>query len=311
MAAQALREGHLPCLVASKKKEWQPRNTGQLAERILRAILTARKAFGLEKPTLDKCATLYQLTRKAPYDGLDRDQASLFPSMVFEDILGHYTDTALELDGPTLRNALQIDLLALLNEARDKHDTVGPNSRVVLLLNRVHQYGNALDPLLTDLIKGYGLGEEYEPIPVALCYAKGDESADETWREVVERGSKNWLLKELTGFRTDNNEHMLAYEQVLLHPDQDDPKDQELKRILEERLHSPWTDIPTPVVPLAFKHAAGGDDLKHWSDLFEMAIKGIPELMRSNEMHMMIYFACWQQFVVEADDEMRLQRLRP
>ena len=307
LAAQALRDGHIPCLVSSDETGWPAppfAETANLAAEILKAIDDARKVFGLPAPyassVLEAVLQARQVPdRQAKQSGLTK--RSQFRSLIDEAIRASGTGPSADV----CREALQEDLRALIDEARAASlPLVGPHSRVILLLDDVHRYDQAIEPLLHTLIQKFGLGTATEPVPVILCYSLGTKQTDDLFTNASETiGSR---AMELRPFSEDGDEDLLAYEQVLLFPNEEN----ELAKYYTSRLLGKLNRaIDGKVASFVIKHNARPQDRELWSDQFRMRIEGIPKRMMEDDFYKTTVGACMGGFLDLGDDEARLRKL--
>jgi hypothetical protein len=312
LAAQSLREGHVPCLVSSKDKNWpNPPLAGapELAILILRAIADARQAFGLRMPF--NSSVIAAILAARPNPTLSVKLAGLRQKSEFSSVLDQVLKGA--GDGPsakTCRDALQEDFKALIAEARKASEAdpslplTGRDSRALLLLNYVHKYDKAIDPLLHELIGGFGLGPPDEPVPVIFCYAL-DTPVDALFTGASETIGTRAI--ELKPFDEADDEDLLAYEQVLLFPDESEQWACFYTNFLRTRY--PDLHIEGKAASFAINHQADQKVKDMWTDAFRLQIKGIPQKMTEEEMYYNAMQAYRANFLVLGDDEAKLRKL--
>jgi hypothetical protein len=319
LAAQALREGHVPILVSHKLNRWAPHfpNVTQLVVEILSALGVARDSFGLA-PLIDT-PLMKSLVKARPPDDLEElrlyhgaDPGELCKLILIRFLPGQVDKvTGTQKPGiddvwsaEELRTRLSYELESLMDEARVKADAVGPTSRAVVLLDQVHEYDQALAPLLDTLIDNDGLGKKGKPVPVVLCYSKRTP-ADKTLEEASENNSIHWLLEELEEFQ--EGEDLLAYEQVMLNPD---PESVPARDVAAE-LHVIRPDeVASPVVAFAYNSRADKEKVEKWITLFRSKLGKSPVIFTQDKLHNTFLAACYDGFLVTADDELRLRKLR-
>jgi hypothetical protein len=124
-----------------------------------------------------------------------------------------------ELTGLVLRLTLQLDLSALMKDARCNKFIEASNGRAMVLLDSVEQYGPLQDELLSgDLLDGWGLGTEAEPVPVVLAFA-GTQPTSIQVTSAVEKVRTHWFNPlPLTPFDHSSEEDLLAYSWIALNP---------------------------------------------------------------------------------------------
>lgn len=199
LAAVALRAGWVP-VIAMPRKEGErglPRSVRDLAVELAFAIRKARTAHGLATPAL---------LVDAPLAGAGPVSAA------------------------AIRDALAGDLIALRDDVRNKHDFIAQrNGEVVVLVNDVHLFGDAVKPWFLDLLDGLGLGLD-QRIPVVMTYTMTTRDQvnqlqighDQMVEELVTRTElhrfRDMKLAPLSG-----HEEVLAYQRLLLHPFRTEP----------------------------------------------------------------------------------------
>jgi hypothetical protein len=328
LAAQAMCDGHVPCLVTpplprrDDKHRWYPRfvNPTDLAIEILRAIAHARKHFALDPPLESGLfKALEMLLEKNPPDNYDLVKSGLEGSSWkrYDYIMEHMRDYTMEnarglevlsLGDVTPRNYLAEDFAKLIQDARDAHETVGDDSRVILLLDEVHDFGGALKDLLDTWIDRNGLGTDKERVPVILCYSLTSNTG-ETLKEAVERKSRDggWWSKELAPFSQVDDEDMLAYEQFMLHLNPNNEFVRELSELLGK----------TPAgseAAISFAYNRRPPDpestVEKWKGKFRRRIRGIPINLDSDRTYVTLEDAYDDGFLEIADDDIKLSKLR-
>ncbi|WP_327092913.1 CHAT domain-containing protein [Nonomuraea sp. NBC_01738] len=114
------------------------------------------------------------------------------------------------------RRTLAEDLGALAASAADLGEPFGPHTRVVVLIDSLHAFGEALTGLLS-MIRATGLGTAQRPVPV-VATASLSEDQGRLLKSFCEReaGAPGFAFPELTGLG--DEEAVLGYQWVLLHP---------------------------------------------------------------------------------------------
>ncbi len=207
LAAIAIRAGHVPVVVMPRagSERGMPRTVADLGKELEVAIRKAREVFGLPDVSL-------------AIEGALAGAAPILAS--------------------SIRRPLAKDLEAL-------HDAAFPGGavgEVVVFVNDVHRFGDAIQPWFVDLLDGKGLGASRR-IRVVTSYAmKAKDDAQATWgqhdvfiEELVTRTERTRLrgvrLDRLSSrLGSDSSaqptigvEERLAYQRLLLHPFRDDP----------------------------------------------------------------------------------------
>jgi hypothetical protein len=318
LAAQALRAGHIPCLVSSDEPKWPtPPFAGavDLAVEILRAINHARKGFGLEVPLQSKVVA--KLLAVEPDSPLKAELAGVVSHDDFGDFLDSlrsHTSAAAAPTDKALRNGLRDDFRALIGEARASHPgIVRPENHVVLLLDDVDRYGKAVDPLLTWLTDVQGLGSvqtwspsgastRTELVPVVLCFSLG-YPGDQNLREAPDK--RRFLKEELAPFQEKEDEDMLAYGEAMLFPD---PRCGPAQ-VTTKNLRQAQPGIQSQVVGFTYNPRADRRVVRSYTTRFRNYISGWPNKMREQVMWQLIECAYDANFLLIADDEAQLAKL--
>ncbi|GAA1540961.1 hypothetical protein GCM10009827_070480 [Dactylosporangium maewongense] len=204
IARQALLDGHLPVLVGT--------GGGDLVAPRSHATLCSAVSNGIEQVRLHLGLTIDELTESAGLADVlagtaDADPALLNPTV--RRLVGRMPLAA-------MRMALQLDLAALLADARRRWPHLR-GGRAVLLLDNLDQTAqDVLDALLGGGMLGeHGLGDEQEPLPVVLMIS-APRIVDDI-RQGRQRG--RWLAHvDLAPLSDAGDEDLFAYEQVMLHP---------------------------------------------------------------------------------------------
>jgi len=305
LAAQALRDGHVPVLVSSKEPGWPPPFAGapELAVAILRAIDRAREAFGLPLPS--DSSVIARILDVKPNPTLQAKLMGLKKRSDFSGVLDQVLKGAgTSPSADTCRDALKEDFQALITEARAANvPLVGTDSRALLLLNYVHHYDKAIHPLLHTLIGEFGLGTPNEPVPVIFCYSL-KTPVDALFTEASETiGTRGMELK---AFSDTEDEDLLAYEQVLLFPDESEQWPCYYTNFIRTKLN---IAIEGKVASFAINHHAVPQVKELCTELFRQSIEGIPQKMKEKQMQVNALHAYREGFLVLGDDEARLRKL--
>jgi hypothetical protein len=154
LAAQAVRDGHVPCLISFDKTNPPPVKPMQLGKEILRGVRNARLTLDLE--------------RNVDYEFIKLEQKQAGQPVVL------HSDVQDELDwkspeGKVVRAALKLDLLALQNEARAKQNN--PHLKVLVLIDEVHRFDDAAREFVSYMIDSAGLGSDADPVPVIFAFS--------------------------------------------------------------------------------------------------------------------------------------------
>ena len=210
LAAQMLRDGHIPIILASDEPGWKPPQSLQaFGDKLRGEIRKARRALDLGSAPESQLKLLAD-HRSAPGPG----QLSLHSDIA--DELGPDG----ELTAGALRLAIQADLRCLVRDARRRHESVRhAEGRAVVLLDLVEQYGKLMPEVIFGMLDGSGFGRSEEPIPAVLALAMG-QPANTVVKDVLERvASRSWMNQlQLKPFDFEADEDLLAYSWILLNP---------------------------------------------------------------------------------------------
>ncbi len=280
LTIQALRDGHVPCLVSAEQTDWEPPRTAmKLGEKILDAIHSARQVFGLEPPLDSQLLVL----KKEQFDDPKLDSNIKF----ILSTKGYVTVDAVRL-------ALQKDLIKLAKDVRQNVPIIQQaKGHVLVLLDDVEKYDQALVDLFNQILGPSGLGTAEEPVPVVLAFSLGP--AFEILRPILE-SSKPWLKQlSLKAFSSENKEgeDMLAYVWVLLHP---------FKPTLVPGISD---------VPLVVNDEAQSQVANTFRDLVRNLLKGIPgKFAEGNMLYGISKTALENGYLRKADDDDFLRKIR-
>lgn len=210
LAAQMLRDGHIPIVLASDEPDWKPPQSLQaFGETLRRTIRKVRRTLELGSAPESQLALLLG-DRSAPGQG----QLSLRGDIA--DELG----PGGELTAVALRLAMQADLRRLVKDARRQHESVErAEGRAIILLDLMEQYGELLPEVMYRMLDGSGFGTSDEPVPAVLALAMG-QPANTIVKDTLERvASRSWLRQlPLEPFDFNAGEDLLAYSWILLNP---------------------------------------------------------------------------------------------
>lgn len=281
LTIQAIRDGNIPVFVNTPSGRQPPRTPAQFGAQLLDAIMAVRTMLGLDLP-LDS-----QLDLLGQWSPHGADERGLDKFVKFE------LRTKQEVTAKAVRRALQLDLDALTEDARGHVDLIGQaGGRVVILLDEVDKYDEGVVALFDEMLDGFGLGSMEWPAPVVLTFSLGG-TMDHFLRPIVERGvALPWLdLRELTVFQ-DDGEDMMAYELVLLNP-------------FSSTLAPGFSDRSWGLNPEV------SDDVRAlWASRFRRNLAGMPKNLADPRLYLLVQWALDSAFFVEADDELRLAKLR-
>jgi hypothetical protein len=286
LALNALRDGHVPCLIGSDAPDWiPPRTTIKFAVEVLRAITTARTALQLEPPTASVLLQLLKGVSAAEEVNDIERKFSTLPEICFEQLLDYFSRRDSEVAVKAIKQAIETDLAKLIADAREKYPAIiKADSRPLLLLDEVNGYHNAIYPLFNELLPLFYKGQAgIEYVPVVLTLSLGT-CADEQLKPIKEKAaSRSWIkFKQLKKF--EKGEDMLAYGQVLLHPFAGD-------------LNPGYSDKSW-----AFDYRVDPEIVKLYEEKLRRRVQ-IPAQFSDDRFFIVIEFAARDKFVVLADDE--------
>jgi CHAT domain len=288
LSIEAIRDGHVPCLVSSPSPAWSiPTNAAQLGMELLDGIVDARRAFGL-KPPLESVIlqTALRKKRHSDADALQELYADQ-PDVLFENLREHLTRMEDVISVELLKVALQKDLAQLLAELDAKFPSpVGFRRQAIVLLDEVDQYGEALTTALFHKLLGpYGLGTAEQPLPVVVVFSLS-KAPLEIMRPIKE-SPPPWLrLLPLEAFH-EGPEEARAYERVWLHP-------------FNARL-------PTPLV---LNSAATEENIRKFLIRLRDSLDGVPANLSRDTFFALAAMAKDFDLLVLADDQKRLEDMR-
>jgi hypothetical protein len=295
LALNALRDGHVPCLIGSNAGDWRPpRTTINFSVEILRAISTARNALQLEPPT--NSVLLQLLKGRNPSEELRNIESTYagLPEVCFEQMLDCFSGQEFDVAVKAIKQAIEADLAKLIADAREKYpEIIRADSRPLLLLDEVDGYDKGIYPLFNELLPFFYKGDPdagYVPVVMTMSL---HTCADEKLKPIKEKAaSRSWIkFKELKKFA--EGEDMLAYAQVLLHPFDEDR--------LPGFSDKPWTfdyrGVDQQIVQ-RYEHR-----LRKW-------LKGIPAGFLDSAFFLIVESAVDDHFLVAADDEIILANER-
>ena len=274
LAAQALRDGHLPLLFTNNDPNVNVQSCGELAVQVLNAADLACEA--LEIPPI-----------AAPMVLLCKDLPSLLknPQLLRVPLLKR----ELEMNGVTnkaIKRALQADLAQLATAFRAKYPPPpGRIARVVVLLNRVERFGDALTTaLLSEWADPAGLGTPQEPVPLIFTFAVSTMADHFFNKWIADAPSRRWIRERaLKPFAP--GEDMLAYQRILMDPFQ--------KELLPGVSN----------VPLAINDQAHPKTVEAYEKLFRRHCRGLPGAFLDVETYGHAEAAVEDEYLVAMQDD--------
>ena len=280
MTIQALRDGHVPCLLSAEDMSWvPPSSVAQLGQRMSEAIFNVRLIFKLGPPRNSQLELLERFSNEQL-----RTNSDLFDPYIY-----HMLSSRGEL--PTSPKvvvmAIQRDLVQLTRDVREKVPLIQQTrGRVIVLLDAVEKYHQVIADLCNRELMGpyalgsYGMGNEEEIVPVVLAYSK--PSTPTNLQKLFEEINPVWLeSRPLDSFRR-KGEDLLAYITLLLNYEDEDGNARPL--VVKEEGQDAQT-------------------LKKYWGAAHLAMKGIPGIIVNGGLHNFVEYdqQVWG-FLTQADD---------
>jgi hypothetical protein len=220
MAAQATRDGHVPCLVSFEDGKDKPTNLLQLALAIWLAVLTTRDHFFFN--TLPDSEVVGLVQRHLGEPNFDPDELGLVPYQ--QKIIQLYQRTgdlvAAEVSSHRMpvSSALRQDLSALVLEAGKRR----AGARVVVLIDEVHRFdAAAADLVAPGMLDATGLGTDQEPVPVVFAFTSAKDAASaaavEALTDFLGKARSYVIQDRILGPFSEPSKDPLPYRQFLLH----------------------------------------------------------------------------------------------
>lgn len=209
-----LRDGHVPLFIGpfSGSAPQTPREL--LCELYFQAAEVSATLGGPPPPV-----------RGVPQDGFDE---------AFERIAAFGEETG-ALNPAAARLTLAADLAALADSLPALGEPFGPHSRVAVLIDSLHAFGDALAALLA-MVRNTGLGTAERPVPV-VATASLTEDQGRLLKSFSEReaGAPGFAFPELNALG--DEEAVLGFQWVLLHPWRHD-REPEFRRVYVAPRHA-------------------------------------------------------------------------
>jgi hypothetical protein len=209
LAGQALRDGHLPLLLTNERPAGTfAQNPLTLAVELVGAADHACRV--LQIPPVEQSQILLLKNGGDVAALIQNPKLNLWVKREIETN-GTVTTRAVKL-------ALQVDLAQLANRFRASYPRPGHAPRIVVLLNRIEVFGEALTTsLLTEWADPSGFGTMEEPVPLIFTFALGG-AADHIFRSWIgDAPARPWIIERaLEPFAP--GEDMLAYQRVFMNP---------------------------------------------------------------------------------------------
>jgi hypothetical protein len=290
-AVRALRRGHLVVMIDDKGNDISllPRTPSGLATDMLEATMEARKHFDLDAPR--KSLLVKELERAGPFrlelDGADSANQRRGRFGTFIDACREGSDEINdELIRGMLPEILSNDLVELAADAREhSSESFSEESRVVVILGGVGNWGELTAPLFSKLLNSHGLGTSKEPVPVfATCALEDSRRELEDARDNANPASTNW--EPFDRFR--GGEELLAYLNFLLYPLKAKPGGMAM------RSYVPNCNPPS--------HA------HDWEETLKLSLEGVPGKLEDPLMRIVVHMLAEVESLLEADDDDVMKR---
>jgi hypothetical protein len=286
LVGQAVRDGHLPCLVdagAVGAESCFP-NALALGLAILASITRTRAVFGLDAPLDSVLVTLCRNADPSSFTQLVEQHGNLPADMAFTMLLEHCRKrcTGLDIPGSAVAQAVRRDLASLIEDGRRAHAYVAEaRGQAVVMFDDVERYDLGILALFQELLSPSGLGDPQTPVPVVVVFRLGT-AADALLRPAAVQNAKPWLMvRRVEAFP--DGEDLLACHRVLLHPCEGDR------------------------TPLAVNEQADEATQDLWRKIFRANVRGLPVKFRSMEFYNTAEVAREDGYLIEADDERLLR----
>jgi hypothetical protein len=266
-AAQAVRDGHVPCLIKFADNETPPSTPVGIGRKVLDSIRFAREKMQLASPPE------YEMFKL-----LDNSAGSAVSAVLHEDVREELRFSAPD-SAQVVRAALAVDLLNLRNEARNKLDCAG--LKVLVLIDDVHRFDDAARELVEKMINETGLGKMGDPVPIVFAFTSAEVGRQE-YRAAVRQlktfieSGKFYVRKEYLRAFLPPADDGLLYHQFLLNQD---PR------------------------PLIISQNADANDVKEMFDEFHVTTKGVPSRLNSEGLESAIRMAKRFGVLEEATDD--------
>ncbi len=285
-ARRALMAGHVVVMLddVDDERSRLPQNSVQLAAALLNSIGKTRDAFGL--PELFESALLHELELKLRRLDLESEKENLRLGRLEEFLVEAEQRTVhgYVLDG-VLASALWADLKTLMADIHAQGDDAAER-RLVLIFGGIGDWGSATEMLFARLIGKTDPGTRTPPFSLFATCSWAEENRDLLEAALDRADAKTWeQWVELKRFARCDQEDLLAYQWVLLHP---------------------WS------------HHKGGDMVyapnpaedDRWQESFRKRFDGIPGDFRKSEFYLVASVLKEFNAFVGANDERILEEYK-
>lgn len=302
LAAKAVRDGHVPCLLSYQEGEELPRNLLELGMAFVKAIDSTRKRFKLDTtPQNDFLIPDHELLKliETILPALVVVAAGLNPRLqygqrikkIYSMLKTLTAEQRNEIDNGLARDALQVDLKKLADEVQQKYPEL-PLLTVLVLIDEVHLFDSAAAEFIKWL-GPHGLGTEEKPVPVIFTFSSNQQE---------EQAQYSGALKALTDFL----EQKRSYTEVLtLGP---------LCQTVDDLL--PYQQYLLHYkVPLVINRAAEKEKIKLFFQRLHGKVKGIPSRLKigeeNDDVEALIESWTDNNVLEEANDEQIMELKQP
>jgi hypothetical protein len=292
LTIQALVDGHVPVAVLARDHKWTtPTNALELGLAIDRAIEVARQSLGLAWRSNDRPMFLLEAYHDARLELEDLPTKLRRAVKLGRRGKGDHASRPVPAQAVTL--ALEAQFAELIRKARgEKPALAGPASRVVLLLDEVHEYIELLDDLFDERFGGHGFGTLEEPVPMVLAFSLMT-TRRELLKEIAENRLPNVCCRPLAAFRREDGfrEDMQVYARVLMNP-------------FDKKLAPKFSDVAWVI-----NYDAPDNAIEHFEEKYRNWFEGIPAELSHRQFYMVLDDPRADRFVKKADDADRLKQL--
>jgi hypothetical protein len=292
LAVQAIRDGHVPVVVSTDNENLEaPMTLETLLSSLLIALNHARDTYKVAVPP-------WQIG--ALQDLLTGDAAALAPS-----VLEAYREEQKAVTARVIRSALAADMTQLLERTHAKYDFLREaRGTAILMLDDVDKYWiGFLERWLDGKVLKAGGIRGSKPaqdapwdasttvLPVVMTFSMAGAPKIVTKR-IQEIGSTlTWMrLEQLKPFPPTHDIDLLAMQNVLLSP--------------FDELGNIRAGVSNCSFALNYKTRT--DNWETWTGAFREDFRGLPGYFAKREFYKQVYLASRNDFLKEADDEIRL-----
>jgi hypothetical protein len=288
LAARAVRDGHVPCLVKFKKGDRWPTTLLELGMAILAAIDETRKYFELNATPNHALLNLIeaQLSLRVSI------APNLPPNLQYR-LRYNTASTAVKklsdeqkllFDSKMVREALQLDLKVLAQDACTHYPDV-PHLMVLVLIDEVHHFDAAANDLI-EWLDSNGLGSAKEPVPVIFTFSNNQQE------------EYNGAVRALMGFLNSKRDYVIHLELGPFYPSDE----------TDQFPYLPYQQFLLHYEPpLVSSRNAQQEKITRFFKRLHEKVRGIPSRLELGEENddVMTLIETWQElgFLEKADNE--------